>query len=613
MLSRFGLPAACLLLLTMSLWMPEAVPQGTSVQFEDVTAQVGIDAIAIDPANPGNSGDWGFISVADYDRDGWDDVLINTHPGTVLYRNNRNGTFTKQPPILPPAIPDVTDHRHTFVWCDFDADGWEDLVVGTGFPGQTRVDLWMRNNRNGTFTNIAPALGTNDPGANDYAISCADVDGDGRLDVMKNLAEVPYWNNNASTQRLWMNLGGTFKDEAQARGLGELNGRSGRPYAIDCVDFNRTGYVDCIATGNNMSRWLLNIGGKYFRQITGVYEPIADHSPYSHDGIWADFNGDGLIDGAIADTFNATGNSILKIHCNNGSQEMSVNRADGLRPCWESPQKKGVTSNMGDPRSLAAADFNNNGHIDVFMMLHGGLLISAKTAKSQDYLWVNDGSGAPKFTEMAKAAGIAGPIGTRLGGGGVAVIDYDRDGRLDLIVGYNEGKFPGPFKVYRNVTQNGNAWVGFILRGPQVLGSWVEIQACGRTQVQTVSARTGWLRQHSRNVHFGLGSCPGPVSVLIRWPGGQQVQTSVAARSYYMATTSGIAPDPGPTPTPTPTRTPTPGPTPTATPTPTPTRTPTPTPTPTPAPSPTTHMPTPAPTQTPSPSPAPTRTPGPHG
>lgn len=583
-LSRFGLPAACLLLLTLSMRTPEAVPQAASVLFQDVTAQVGVDAVAINPADPGNSGDWGFIAVGDWDQDGWDDVVLNTHPGFKFYRNNRDGTFSQTPSPLPPPVPNVTDHRHVLLWCDIDGDGWEDLIVGTGFASQTRVDLWMRNTRNGTFTNIAPQLGTEDPGANDWAITCADVDGDGRPDVMKNLADVPYWDMNASAQRLWMNLGGTFKNEAMARGLGQLNGRAGRPYAIDCVDFNQTGFVDCVATGNNMSRWLLNLGRGSFRMITGVYEPIADHPPYTHDAVWADFNGDWLIDAAIADTFNSTGNSILKVHCNNGSQVMAVNYADGLRNCWNSDIKWGVTPEKGDPRSLAVGDFNNSGAPDLFLTMHGGLLIKAKTAKSQDYLFMNDGSA--RFTEMAKAAGIAGPIGTRLGGGGAAVIDYDRDGRLDLIVGYNELYFPGPFKVYRNVTENGNAWVGFILRGAQALGSWVEIKACGRTWVQQASARTGWLAQDSRNIHFGLGSCPGPVAVIIRWPGGQRVQTSVAARSYYVVTPSGIAPEPGPTPTPAPTSRPSPTPTGGA-PTPGPTASPTPAPTPTPAPSPT--------------------------
>jgi hypothetical protein len=155
-------------------------------------------------------------------------------------------------------------------------------------------------------------------------------------------------------------------------------------------------------------------------------------------------------------------------------------------------------------------------------------------------------SGSATFTEVGAAAGVAGPVGTREGGGGAAVIDYDRDGRLDLVVGYNALYSPGPFRLYRNVTANGNSWIGFVLRGPQILGASVEAQVCGRTWRQDVTARTGWLAQDSRNIHVGLGRCAGPVSVVVHWPGGPQTTASVAAGSYYLLSSAGGAPAPLP-------------------------------------------------------------------
>jgi hypothetical protein len=123
----------------------------------------------------------------------------------------------------------------------------------------------------------------------------------------------------------------------------------------------------------------------------------------------------------------------------------------------------------------------------------------------------------------------------------VAAIDFDLDGRVDLIIACAGLYAPGPYRVFRNVTVNSNDWVGFTLQSPRKLGAWITVTYCGRTQVQQLTARTGWWHQDSRHVHFGLGYCGGSphVQVTIAWPDGATISGSLNPRHYYVASEAG--------------------------------------------------------------------------
>lgn len=529
-------------------FVPALHAQSPPLGFADVTAQVGVNAAsALDPTLGRATGDWNAIAVGDYDGDGRDDLLLNTHPGFKLYRNQGNGTFVQAPFSLPAVVQNYNDHRHLLLWCDIDTDGDDDLIIGTGFDSATRVNLWMRNNGDGTFSNVASALRVEDPGSNDWAATCADLDRNGWPDV---LFLRQGQDMTSAVQRLWMNYAMTFREEAQSRGFTERG--SGRPYAAAFADISGDGYPEGALVGNNENFWALNRGDATFLLTTGVYEPIGSLSPYLHDAEAADFNGDGLLDWVILDTFGAQGNPIVSMYCGNGRFDTRPIYANGWDFCWRSAQTAGGAL---EPRSIAAGDFDNDGDVDFFATRAGGLKIDARTAKGQDYLYVNDGTG--KFTESIASVPILRQFErTRVGAGGAAVIDYDLDGRLDLVVGYNMLYAPGPFRVYRNVSPQRN-WVGFILRAPLILGANVELNACGRRQIRQVTAATGWLAQDSRNVHFGLGTCQVPARVVVRWPNGAVTDRTVTAGEYYVlsapggGTPSPATPPPPPPPPPT--------------------------------------------------------------
>jgi enediyne biosynthesis protein E4 len=77
---------------------------------------------------------WGSAWV-DYDNDGYIDLFVtaggNTYPSVVnrLYRNNRNGTFTRMTASEAGALVGESGQHWGCTWGDYDNDGWPDVYV----------------------------------------------------------------------------------------------------------------------------------------------------------------------------------------------------------------------------------------------------------------------------------------------------------------------------------------------------------------------------------------------------------------------------------------------------------------------------------------------------
>jgi hypothetical protein len=129
----------------------------------------------------------GMAAFCDYDRDGWLDVLIQTnllsysrHPNgqrNRLFHNNRNGTFTE---VTDKAGISGEAHGHSAVWWDFDNDGWPDLYVANDFAAP---DVLYRNNRDGTFTNVLDGTIPHTPFSS-MGSDLGDVTNDGMIDLL---------------------------------------------------------------------------------------------------------------------------------------------------------------------------------------------------------------------------------------------------------------------------------------------------------------------------------------------------------------------------------------------------------------------------------------------
>ena len=278
--------------------------------FTDVTDRAGV-------ANRGGFGmgaAWG-----DYDNDGLLDLYVTNYGRSVLYHNNGDGTFT-----------DVTDragvanHRWgmTPVWFDYDNDGYLDLYVPNyvdynlkGVPaGATSQEYGIdvpftlnpasfapvpnrlyHNNRDGTFTDVAPRLRVADASGRSLSVAFADFTLNGWQDI--------YVGNDISRNRLYQNLGhGRFQDVSASSWSEEYRGTMG----IAIGDFDRDGDLDMflshwIGQGDALYQNLWNeqksAGKLHFENVADMYGCGAiSYSTAGWGTFFFDFDNDGWLD-----------------------------------------------------------------------------------------------------------------------------------------------------------------------------------------------------------------------------------------------------------------------------------------------------------------------------
>ena len=145
------------------------------------------------------------VGVADYDRDGWLDIVRTNFSDqvTTLYQNNGDGTFYDA--SLEAGLGINTKYLGFGAgFFDFDNDGWKDILLANGhvYPAIEGKDLHVtysqrnilyRNLGNGRFQDVSRRAG---PGITEPRVSrgCAfgDFDNDGRVDVVvNNLDDAP--------------------------------------------------------------------------------------------------------------------------------------------------------------------------------------------------------------------------------------------------------------------------------------------------------------------------------------------------------------------------------------------------------------------------------------
>lgn len=426
--------------------------------FEDVTTRAGV----------GGQGYGMGCAVADYDRDGHDDLFVTGLNRTILYRNRGDGTFEDVT-----ARAGVSSDRWTTAagFGDLDIDGDLDLVVLTyveiapddastcrdysgrrihcspgRYPGQE--DLLFRNNGDGTFTEVSRSAGFVGEQGRGLGLALADFDEDGRLDI--------FVANDASPDFLFRNLGGLrFEDVAATAGVATNgSGRATASMGVVAQDLDGDGHIDLFITNlvNESNTFFRNLGRGLFQDSTlgaGLDAPSRPRTGFGNAAIDAD--NDGQLDLVVA----------------NGHVDD--------RPWANSP--------MAQPPML----FHNSGR--------GRFRVAG--GESPTSYWNRDAVGR-----------------------GLAAGDLDNDGRVDLVVVHRDG----PAALLINRTEGGH-WLGLKLHGAGSGGLPVGAKVTCRTRQATIvrwlTSGTGYLSSHDKRLRFGLGPDPVVDTLEVVWPSGQ--------------------------------------------------------------------------------------------
>lgn len=244
-----------------------------------------------------NLGDWRFRPVseqagveqapfynhgcaaADFDEDGFTDVLMSGYGGVQLFHNQGDGTFAecRIEAGLDDALWSVSG-----TWADFDGDGYLDLYIAhyanwsfannpecmvTPDKRDTcRPQMFdplphalYRSRGDGTFYDSSAASGLHMGGRGMGAIA-ADIDHDGDVDL--------YVANDTSENYLYLNDGhGLFTEEGVLRGAAvDENGRGNASMGLELLDFDGDGWSDLFVTNYEGELYALykNLGGALF-------------------------------------------------------------------------------------------------------------------------------------------------------------------------------------------------------------------------------------------------------------------------------------------------------------------------------------------------------------
>jgi hypothetical protein len=247
---------------------------------------------------------------------------------------------------------------------------------------------------------------------------------------------------------------------------------------------------------------------------------------------WGDFNNDGLFDvyvTNITDEYMREGNFLWK---NNGDLTFSdVSRETGTYDTgWGWAGKFFDYDNDGWQDLYVVNGWVSAGEenyvVDVFKLITNPDVdlsdarnwppMGNKTLSGYQEKCLFHNQEGTLFTNEAARHGL----NSKRDGRGIAVADFDNDGRLDLLVS-NANAEP---LLYRNIQPTGHHWVQFTLHSTRsnlfAVGTRLWVTANGQTQVGFVNGGNGFASQSMLRVHFGLGQATQIARLEVVWPSG---------------------------------------------------------------------------------------------
>jgi hypothetical protein len=332
------------------------------------------------------AGLWGEVGglnviAGDYNNDGHPDLVVlrggwwnenGKYPMSLL-RNNGNGTFD-----------DVTEEAgllsfhptQTAAWADFDADGWLDLFVGHETTGiEIHPSQLFHNNRNGTFTDVAPQVGLANLGFV-KGVAWGDFNNDGKPDLYisrKSQPNLLFRNDGPKDARNPRADKWQFFDVTQAAGVAEPL----QSFATWFFDFDNDGWPDLFVSGYWVDTYN-DVGAFQMHKPFKAETPRLYHN--NHDGTFRDVTKQMKLDRAIlvmgAGFGDLDNDGWLDIYLGTGDSSY-----EGLLPNRLFRNKDGkffqdvtTSADVGQLQKghgISFADLRNNGQEDIFAVIGG--------------------------------------------------------------------------------------------------------------------------------------------------------------------------------------------------------------------------------------------------
>jgi hypothetical protein len=507
--------------------------------------------------------------VADYDGDGFEDIFVTDSAEggrNHLYHNNGDLTFTDVAAAAGLAAGnDAENATADALWFDYNNDGRPDLFVVRFGHSQL-----FENLGNGKFKDVTRQAGL-DRYMNSITAIAFDYDHDGYLDLFvgnyfqpvnlfhpntpRFFPESFETANNGGGVTVYHNNGdGTFTDVTRKIGLGGLGG-----WTLDLGhgDANNDGWDDLyIACDFGTDRFFVNNRDGTFSDRTAT--AIGFDTKKGMNAEWGDYDNDGWLDifvTNITDDYMREGNFLW--HNNGNLTFTDVARETGT---WET----------GWGWAAKFFDYDNDGWLDLYvvngwvsagpqsyvpdifeMIVRPGVDLAdarswppmgSKSLSGYERKKLFHNEGGQLFRDQAARHGLDSVRDGR----GIAVADFDNDGRMDLFVTNANAE---PY-LYHNVLPTGAHWLELELEGRKsnrdAVGAKVWVTAGGRRLLRFVDGGNGFASQSSKRIHVGLGAATVAERLEVEWPSGlRQSFAGVAADHIYRLTEGDPALAPG--------------------------------------------------------------------
>ena len=381
----------------VDLFVVNAAPEGSDASsvlyrnrgdgtFEDVTAAVGLEIGGL-----GMGALWG-----DWNGDGRLDLAVSGQPQLRLFVQDASGRFSDRSRAA--GLSELNGFWAGLATADYDRDGdldlyvtgyvqWDPATGGSSSQYDTEVpaslnpsafeperNLLLRNRGDGTFQEVARSAGVDDPQGRGLQAAWADFDDDGWPDL--------YVANDVSDNALFLNQGdGTFRNVSHPALVADYRGAMG----IATGDWDGDRDLDLFLT-----HWIAQENALYSNLLSQLSEPgdtvrrlqfrdDADRFGLGQIALdyvgWAtsflDFDNDGRLDLYVVNgsTFQRDDDPSRLIGMRdqlfwNGGRQRGFFDIGPVSGDWFSEERVG--------RGGAAADYDRDGDLDLFVVNHSG-------------------------------------------------------------------------------------------------------------------------------------------------------------------------------------------------------------------------------------------------
>jgi hypothetical protein len=485
-------------------WMPESIGSGGAVLDYDNDGRMDIYLIHSAPTNHGArnqlfhqesdgrfrnvstgsgldvSGPGMGAAVGDVNNDGRPDVLLTEFGRARLFINRGEGRFYE---LGRECGIDNTRWATSAAFLDYDRDGWLDLVIANyvdytattecsdakgqreycgpqGMQGTSARLFHNRGNQNEgvRFEDVTASSRLATKVGAGLGVLCADFNGDHWPDI--------FIADDGMANRLFINQrDGSLSEEALQRGLAyNAFGAAVANMGIAHGDVDGNGLFDLFiphVSWEQHALWMQSSPGLFQDKTIAAGLTGLSLRGTGFGALLADFDGDGDLDLAFA-------NGRIR------RAEATPPFLKGMDPFWQP---------YAQPNQLLS----------------------------------NDGSG--RFREISGANPTF--CGESAVGRGLACLDFDNDGRLDLLV-INIG---APVRLLRNVSPNHGHWllvraIDPALGDRDAYGSEIILSAGSRRWQRLVQPGYSFLVSNDPRAHFGLGTASQYDRIEVRWPDG---------------------------------------------------------------------------------------------